>query len=31
MGCFHLGTGFWLFYLMFAVVLDIVFKYTLPM
>jgi hypothetical protein len=29
MGFFHLGTGIWLMYLMFAVVLNFVFKYTL--
>ncbi len=26
----HLGTGFWLMYLVFAVVLNFVLKYTLP-
>jgi hypothetical protein len=30
LGFFHLGTGVWLFYLMFAVVLNFVLKYTLP-
>lgn len=30
LGFFHLGTGFWLIYLMWAVVLDFVLKYTLP-
>lgn len=30
LGFFHLLTGFWLMYLMFAVVLDIVLGYTLP-
>jgi hypothetical protein len=29
MGFFHLGVGIWLMYLMFATVLDLVFKYTL--
>ncbi len=29
LGFFHLGTGFWLFYLMFAVVLDFASKFTL--
>jgi hypothetical protein len=29
LGFFHLGTGFWLFYLMFSVVLDTTLKYTL--
>jgi hypothetical protein len=29
LGFFHLGTGFWLFYLMFAVVLDFVLKFSL--
>jgi hypothetical protein len=29
LGFFHLGTGFWLFYLMFAVVLDFTSKFTL--
>ena len=29
MGFFHLGVGLWLMYLMFATVLDLVFKYTL--
>ncbi|MBO0776110.1 MAG: hypothetical protein J2P34_07325 [Actinobacteria bacterium] len=31
LGFFHLGTGLWLMYLMFAVILDTIFKYTLPM
>jgi hypothetical protein len=30
LGFFHLGTGGWLMYLMFATVLDFVLKYTLP-
>lgn len=30
LGFFHLGTGLWLMYLMWAVVLDFVLKYTLP-
>lgn len=30
LGFFHLGTGLWLMYLMFAVVLDFTLKYTLP-
>lgn len=30
LGFFHLGTGFWLIYLMFAVTLDFVLHYTLP-
>ena len=29
MGFFHIGVGLWLMYLMFATVLDLVFKYTL--
>jgi hypothetical protein len=29
LGFFHLGTGLWLFYLMFAVVLDFTVKWTL--
>jgi hypothetical protein len=29
LGFFHLGTGVWLFYLMFAVVLDFTLKWTL--
>jgi hypothetical protein len=29
LGFFGLGTGFWLFYLMFAVVLDFAAKFTL--
>jgi hypothetical protein len=29
LGFFHIVTGLWLFYLMFAVVLNFVFKYTL--
>jgi hypothetical protein len=28
LGFFHLGTGFWLFYLMFAVTLDLTLKWT---
>jgi hypothetical protein len=31
LGFFHLGTGFWLFYLMFAAVLNFTLKYTLPL
>jgi hypothetical protein len=31
LGFFHLGTGLWLMYLMFAVVLNFVLKYTLPL
>jgi hypothetical protein len=30
LGFFHLGTGLWLMYLVFAVVLNFVLKYTLP-
>ncbi len=30
LGFFHLGTGFWLMYLMFAVTLNFVLGYTLP-
>ena len=30
-GFFHLGTGFWLMYLVFAVALNYVLKYTLPL
>jgi len=30
LGFFHLGTGFWLFYLMFAVVLNFALKWTWP-
>jgi hypothetical protein len=30
LGVFHLGTGLWLMYLMWAVVLDFTLKYTLP-
>lgn len=30
LGFWHIGTGLWLLYLMFAVVLDFVLKYTLP-
>ena len=30
-GFFHLGTGFWLMYLVFAVALNFVLKYTLPL
>ena len=30
LGFFHIGTGVWLMYLMFAVVLNFVLKYTLP-
>ncbi len=29
LGFFHIITGFWLFYLMFADILNTVFKYTL--
>ena len=28
---FHLGTGFWLMYLVFAAALNFVLKYTLPL
>jgi hypothetical protein len=31
LGFFHLGTGFWLFYLMFADILNTIFHYTLPL
>ena len=31
LGFFHLGTGFWLMYLVFAVVLNFVLSYTLPL
>ncbi|MCW3034992.1 MAG: hypothetical protein JWM17_304 [Actinobacteria bacterium] len=31
LGLFHLGTGFWLMYLMFATVLNFTLKYTLPL
>jgi hypothetical protein len=31
LGFFHLGTGFWLMYLMFATVLNFTLKYTLPL
>jgi hypothetical protein len=31
LGFFHLGTGLWLIYLMYAVTLDITSKFTLPM
>jgi hypothetical protein len=30
-GFFRLGTGLWLIYLVWAVVLNFVFKYTLPL
>ena len=30
LGFFHLLTGFWLMYLVFAVTLDITLRYTLP-
>jgi hypothetical protein len=30
LGFWHLGTGGWLLYLMWATVLDFVLKYTLP-
>ena len=30
LGFLHLGTGFWLFYLMFAVVLNFALKWTWP-
>jgi hypothetical protein len=30
LGFFHLGTGMWLIYLVFAVALDFILKYTLP-
>ena len=31
LGFFHITVGFWLMYLMFAVVLNTVLKYTLPL
>ena len=31
LGFFHLGTGFWLMYLVFAVVLNFVLNYALPL
>ena len=31
LGFFHLGTGLWLMYLVFAVALNYVLKYTLPL
>jgi hypothetical protein len=31
LGFFHLGTGFWVLYLMFATVLNFTLKYTLPL
>jgi hypothetical protein len=31
LGFFHLGTGFWLMYLVFAVALNFVLKYMLPL
>jgi hypothetical protein len=31
LGLFHLVTGFWLMYLMFATVLNFTLKYTLPL
>jgi hypothetical protein len=31
LGFFHLGTAFWLIYLVFAVALNFVLKYTLPL
>jgi hypothetical protein len=31
LGAFHIGTGLWLFYLMFADVLNTVLKFTLPL
>jgi len=31
LGFFHLGTGAWLMYLMFATVLNLVLGYTLPL
>lgn len=31
LGFFHLGTGLWLMYLMFAAVLNLSLKYTLPL
>ena len=31
LGFFHLGTGLWLMYLMFATVLNFVLKFTLPL
>jgi hypothetical protein len=31
LGFFHLGTGLWLMYLVFAVALNFILKYTLPL
>ena len=31
LGFFHLGTGLWLLYLVFAVALNFILKYTLPL
>ena len=31
LGFFHLGTGLWLMYLVFAVALNFTLKYTLPL
>jgi hypothetical protein len=31
LGSFHLGTGLWLMYLVFAVALNFVLKYILPL
>jgi hypothetical protein len=31
LGFFRLGTGFWLLYLVFAVALNFILKYTLPL
>ena len=31
LGFFRLGTGFWLMYLVFAVTLNFVLRYTLPL
>jgi hypothetical protein len=31
LGFFRLGTGFWLMYLVFAVALNFILKYTLPL
>jgi hypothetical protein len=31
LGFFRIGTGFWLMYLVFAVVLNFVLGYTLPL
>ena len=31
LGLFHLGTGFWLMYLVFAVALNFILNYGLPL